>query len=130
MDDTTHTSISAGLAVYGLLTGDRAVAALAGTVFPIVADRATLPYVVYRRAKTAAQPSKAPGSADTVLVEVRCYTADYESGVRLAEAVRSALDFARWRGAGVAVRSCVMTDADEGWEADAYVQQMIFTIKI
>nr|WP_158611158.1 DUF3168 domain-containing protein [Prevotella sp. OH937_COT-195] len=100
-------------------------------IFPIVIDKAELPYILYRRAALEHNPTKAgqPG-ADTVQMEVNVYTAAYSEGVELAEAVRAALDYAQGEISGLKMRSCTLTDSEEGWEDDACVQNMTFTIKL
>lgn len=100
-------------------------------VFPIVIDKATLPYILYRRAALEHNPSKAgqPG-ADTVRIEVVCYTAKYVDGVELAEAVRETLDYAQGEKDGLRVRSCILVDSEEGYEDDAFVQHLDFNVKL
>ena len=63
-------------------------------------------------------------------MEVVCYTARYADGVELAEAVRAALDYKQGERDGVTMRSCVLTDSEEGYEDDAFLQQLIFQVKI
>lgn len=100
-------------------------------IFPIVIDKAQLPYILYRRAALEHNPTKAglPG-ADTVTMEVVCYTAQYAEGVELAESVRAALDYSQGESAGVRMRSCMLTDSEEGYEDDAFMQQLVFQVKI
>ena len=76
-------------------------------------------------------PTKAgyPG-ADTVTIEVICYTEKYGEGVELAEAVRAALDGKQGEKDGLVMRSCVLTDSEEGYDSDAYAQQLVFNVKI
>lgn len=125
------TSLSAGLAVREILAGDEAVARFTGRIFPVAADQAVLPYILYRRAALDHDPSKGgqPG-ADTVLLELEVYTASYSEGVELAEAVRRALDYRQWESPGLRMRGCTLTGSEEGWEDDAYIQSLTFTIKI
>lgn len=124
-------SLSAGAVIRGLLLSDEEVKKRTNKVFPIVIDKATLPYILYRRASLQHNPTKAgmPG-ADTVTMEVVCYTASYADGVELAEAVRTALDYKRGEHDGVTMRSCVLTDSEEGYEDDAFLQQLVFQVKI
>ena len=70
-----------------------------------------------------------PG-ADTVTMEVVCYTAKYAEGVELAEAVRQALDYASGERVGVKMRSCTLADSEEGYEDDAFVQQLVYQVRI
>jgi hypothetical protein len=63
-------------------------------------------------------------------VEVLCFTEQYTDGVLLAEAVRAALDGARAEVDGVVMRSCYLADSEEAWGDDAFVQRLIFNVKI
>lgn len=123
------TSLSAGEIIRAVLTSDETVMGIVTKVFPVATDEARLPYVMYRRANIEQVPSKGLG-ADTVGIEVTCYTEQYTQGVELAEAVRAALDGKQAEIDGLRMRSCVLTDSEEAWEDDAYVQQLVFTIKI
>lgn len=100
-------------------------------IFPIVIDKALLPYILYRRAALEHNSTKAgmPG-ADTVTMEVVCYTAKYAESVELAEAVRSALDYSQRERDGLVMRGCVLDDSEEGYEDDAFFQRLIFRVKI
>lgn len=123
-------SLSAGEIIYSLLTNDETVMSLATKVYPVVVDEATLPYVVYRRSSLQHDPVKGRRGADTVTVEVVCYSKDYTSGVELAEAVRDALDGVQMTSDDIEMRSCYLSDSAESWADDAYIQDLIFTIKI
>ncbi len=100
-------------------------------IFPIAIDSAQLPYILYRRASLQHNPTKAglPG-ADTVTMELVCYTAKYAEGVELAETVRAALDYAQGESDGVRMRSCILSDSEEGYEDDAFVQRLVFQVRI
>lgn len=126
------TSLSAGAIIRSLLLADEAVAAKARKVFPVAIDTtAELPYVLYRRTALEPTPQKTgrPGD-DAVLMEVYCYAATYAESVELAEAVRAALDFATGEAAGLRLRACHLTDSEEGWGDDAFVQKLVFNVKI
>ena len=125
------TSLSAGAVIRSILLSDEEVKKRTNKVFPIVIDQAQLPYILYRRAALQHNPTKAgmPG-ADTVTMEVVCYTAQYAEGVELAEAVRTALDYRQGESGGVTMRSCTLADSEEGFEDDAFVQQLVFQVKI
>lgn len=131
MAEVRKTSLSAGLIIRKILLGSEAVTQRTNKIFPVVIDKAVLPYILYRRAALEPNPTKAgqPG-ADAVQMEVNVYTAAYGEGVELAEAVRAALDYAQGEVPGLKMRSCILTDSEEGWEDDACVQNMTFTIKI
>lgn len=102
-------------------------------VFPVVTDKAVLPYVAYRRMSMEGTPMKtmtSAGNRDTAMVEVICFSKDYEGSVALAEAVREVLDCQRGELDGMVMRSCVLTDSEEGWQDDAYTQRLVFTIRV
>jgi hypothetical protein len=126
----SKSSLSAGEIIRAVLTQDEAVSALTTKVFPVVADEARLPYIVYRRSPFEQTPLKSTHNADTVGIEVLCFTEQYTQGVALAEAVRAALDGKQAESDGLVMRSCYLTDSEEAWQDDAFVQQLVFTIKI
>ncbi len=63
-------------------------------------------------------------------MEVLCISQHYGEGVAIAELVREALDGVSARSESLEMRSCVLTDADEDWTDDAYVQRLVFTLRI
>lgn len=129
--DVNRTSLSAGLVIRPLLSEDKWVKSITSHVFPVVTDTATLPYILYRRSSLEHDPVKTgtPG-ADSIQVEVACFARTYTQSVDLAEATRHALEYTRGEGYGIKMRSCKIADAEESWQDDAFVQQLVFTIKI
>lgn len=132
MEDTKiQTSLSAGSIIRGALLADEAVSAITRNVFPVVVDNARLPYIAYRRVSFEQKAQKTGLKwADTVEVEIVCYAASYEESIRLAEAVRAALDGVQYAIGDLNMRCCTLTGAEEGWQADAYIQRLVFTLKI
>ena len=126
----SKTSLSAGEIIRAVLIEDSEVMARANKVFPVVADSAELPYIVYRRTQLEQDPTKRGRGADTVGIEILCCTENYTEGAELAEAVRGALDGAQGESDGLAMRSCYLADSKEVWRDDAYVQQLVFNVKI
>lgn len=126
----SKSSLSAGEIVRDILVNNAEVAARAKKVFPVVEDSAELPYIVYRRTQLEQEPAKGRRGADTVGIEILCYTQHYTEGVELAEAVRDALDGAQGEKDGLVMRSCYLADSEEAWQDDAYVQQLVFNVKI
>ena len=43
---------------------------------------------------------------------------------------RGALDGVQGETDGLVMRSCHLVDSEEGWQDDAYVQQLVFNVKI
>lgn len=126
----SKSSLSAGEIIRAILIEDSEVMARAKKVFPVVEDSAELPYIVYRRTQLVQTPVKGQRGADTVGIEILCYTAGYTEGVELAEAVRDALDGAQGAQDGLVMRNCYLEDSEEAWQDDAYVQQLVFNVKI
>ena len=126
----SKTSLSAGEIIRAMLVDDAEVMKRTKKIFPVVEDSAELPYIVYRRTQLEQDPTKAGRGADTIGMEILCYTAGYTEGVELAEAVRGALDNRQGETDGLKMRSCYLTDSEEAWQDDAYVQQLVFKIKI
>jgi len=125
------TSLSAGSIIRSILLDDSAVNSITKNIFPVVTDKAILPYILYRRMSLLHNATKAnqPG-ADTIQLEVICYTEKYIDGINLAEAVRSALDYSQGELDGLTMRSCILSGSEEAWQDDAYAQQLVFDIKI
>lgn len=125
-----RTSLSAGEIIRYILMSDSEVSARVKKIFPVVEDSAELPYIVYRRTQLEQEPVKGRRGADTVGIEILCYTQHYTEGVELAEAVRKALDGAQGEVDGLVMRSCYLADSEEAWQDDAYLQQLVFNVKI
>lgn len=128
------TSLSAGLLIRDVLTQNSGVGALTNRVFPVVSEAdATLPYIQYRRVGFTEETSKANArlqGAETSIIEVNCFAGTYAGSVDLAERVRNALDCTQHSSNGLFARSIVLTDAEEAWEDDAYIQVLTFQIKV
>lgn len=125
------TSLSVGKIIRKMLTSDNTVMSMATKVYPIVTDKAELPYIFYRRTKNEQNPVKnGHAGADTVTMEVNCLGTSYDNSIDLAEAVRSVLDGGECEYDGLIMRSCFMSDAVESYIDDAWVQTLVFTIKV
>ena len=124
------TSLSAGIVIYDILSSDTDIAAAVTKIFPVVVDDAELPYIAYRRGKMEQVSVKSGAGADTVTVEVLCFGKTYTESIGIAELVRAALDHVQHTVGGLTMRSCTLTDAEELWQDDAYVQSLTFTIRI
>lgn len=125
------TSLSAGSIIRAVLLADAEVKSRINKIFPVIADKAELPYIVYRRSEMEVAPVKVgQKGADTLQMEVLCYAASYGDGVELAEAVRGALDLKSAGYEGLQMRGCYLCGGEEGFENDAFFQQLIFNIKI
>lgn len=126
------TSLSACEVIYDVLSHDEAIASMVTCIYPVVElTEAVCPYIVYRRTNLSANPQKAgqPGS-DTVEVEVGCFAKGYEDSVELAELVRKALDYTQHATEDLCMRSCHLSGASEEYGGQAFIQNLLFTIKI
>ena len=126
----SKSSLSAGEIIRAVLTSDPEVTARAKKVYPVVEDTAELPYVVYRRTQLEQGQVKGRRGNDNVTIEVLCYTKGYTEGVELAEAVRDALDNKTAESDSLVMRSCYLTDSEEAWQDDAYLQVLVFNVKM
>lgn len=124
----SKTVLSAGIIIREILITSETVRT--NKVYPIVTDEAQTPYIVYRRIGLRGNPVKTGAGADTIQLEVLCFEADYSRSVELAESVREALENRRYETDGLRMRSCVLEDSEETWQDDAYVQRLVFNVKI
>lgn len=116
-----------------LLSEDEKVKSLTGMVYPVIApEKAVCPYIVFRRAKVMTRPEKTPAHADTALIEVLCCGSSYSQSVELAEAAAKCLDGiqATSDDGSIRMRSCFLSNATEGWEAQTFIQSLTFTVRI
>ncbi len=133
MDAELHrTSISAGLVIYNLLKDDPSVSAMATKIFPVAvtAEEVQLPFIVFRALKQEPTVTKPQKGFDTCLVSVDCAAANYEDAVTLAELTRSALEDKEFEKEGLVLGLCILTDREEFYEDDAFVERLIFTITV
>lgn len=136
------TSISAGEIIFDILSNDEKVMGKVTKIFPIVTDNANLPYVAYRCEDGSEQPQKGGMGADTLVMNIACFSEEYLEGLRIAEAVRAALDGKQHaieytdedtgESKSLTMRSCYYTGRREQWieDGNAFVQELLFNIKI
>ena len=125
-------SLSAGVVFCSALAESRDVTDLVGSVIPAIGENQDqpLPYISFRRIKLEATPQKSgqPG-ADIIQEELLCCTDNYEEGIKIAEAVRTALDFQSYESDGLKMRACWLADSEEIRKNGIYIQRMIFNAK-
>ena len=126
------TSLSAGLLIREILLDNQDVSAITNHIFPIVTDKADLPYILYKRSGISHTCNKGRSDNDTIQMDVICFTTTYAESIDLAEAVRAALDGieAVSNDKSLRLRSCNLVDGSEGWQDDAYMQSLTFEVKI
>jgi hypothetical protein len=130
----SKTSLSAGELIREILLESADVSARTNKIFPVAVDKAVLPYILYRRAAMEQTPAKGEKQgADSVNMEIICFAADYDQCLELAEAVRDALDNlhnVQSNDGTLVLRASTLVDSEEAWQDDAYVQQLIFNVRI
>ncbi|MBD5372805.1 MAG: DUF3168 domain-containing protein [Bacteroides sp.] len=125
------TSLSAGQMIRSILLEDEEVSARVTKIFPVDTTEARLPYIVYRRAGMEPRPTKSGRPAsDWIQEEIYCYCASYTESVELAELVRNRLDNLVAEDCGYRISGCYLSDSEEGYENDAFIQKLVFSIKI
>lgn len=126
------TSISARYIIAAILGNDEALQGLGITdVFPTVLEKeAILPYISYQRTGMSQQAVKTGQGADAAQITVNCYAAEYEESLLIAEAVRAALDGRQATYEDMRMRSCTLEGSSEEWADDAYIQELVFNVKI
>lgn len=133
MDAELHrTSISAGLVIYKLLSGDPSVKGMATKIFPVAvtAESVNLPFIVFRAVKQEPTETKPQKGYDSCLIAVDCAAENYEDSVTLAELARAAIEDKECEIEGLSLGISLLTDREEFYEEDAYVERLIFTITI
>ena len=128
-----NTSLSAGIVIADVLQADDAVKAITSTVVPVFSpvESLQLPYIVYRRLKMNVRSvAQSVRGAESVEIEVACYAASYSDSVKLAEAVRAALDHRQAGAEGLHMRCCTLVDSSEDYYDDAYMQTLVFDVKV
>ena len=124
-------SILSASKIIGAVLNDK-VGALVTKIFPVIAaESAQLPYICYYRDGLTQDPVKgcSPGACSAV-IKILCLTSDYGEGVELAELIKEALDGRSWKHGELNMRICTLSDAKEYYADDAFVQLLIFNVKI
>lgn len=133
MDARSHkTSISAGLLIFALLSEDPDVSRMASRIFPVAinAEDVPLPFVVFRALKSEDTQTKPSRGYDTCMMAVDCAGGTYEEAVELAEHVRAALEDKECERGGLSLGLCFMSDREEFYDSDAFIERLIFTITV
>ena len=131
---SAKTILSATAVLHDILTKDKAVAAITGTLFPIVGPTDTgLPYIAIQREALTGTAVKGNRPPHRALVNVDCYHDNYGGSLELAEAVAAAMESYNENPReihGLYVRQIMLTDATELVDGDAFCQSLKFEITI
>jgi hypothetical protein len=124
-----------GKAIYRLLKDSTDVGAIcADRIYPELAQQdADAPFIVYTVTDTTPSATKnATSKLDTARVELYCVSNDYETGMDLGIAVRSALDRVSGTVSGVEVQSIDFDTSDIQFDPDqrVYVLEQTYDVRI
>lgn len=125
-------SLQIGKAIYNILSNDTRVTDSVGhKIYPLIADTGTtFPFIVYKR--TGIKPSDSKDrfiySEDTY-VEVVIASDKYNESIEIADMVKDALQGKRGDYSGINIYDIGMTDADEDYIEDTFIQTLTFNIK-
>lgn len=99
--------------------------------FPIIAEQGTpQPFAVYRRTGVTLPYTKDRYNYEEVAsYEVIITASTYPECVRLAQDVKARLDGLRGEWEGNHITEIKLTNTDEDWHNDGYIQRLYFTIK-
>lgn len=100
--------------------------------YPIVAEKgANFPYSVYRRTAMSGKTSKDGYTfEEAISIEIVVVATTYSESVKLAHEVKTQLEQQRGRFEGINITGITLTNANEDWSSDAYIQRLFFTIDI
>lgn len=121
------TSLQIGKAIYSILA-DNGIT----NVYPLVADEGTtFPFIVYRRIGLTPSSTKDRFNyKEMATVELIVASSTYDSGVELAEQVKSTLLGKRGTYNEINIGDIYLEDADEDYLEDTFVQKLTFNIEI
>ena len=126
-------SILVGKAIINILQADAEVKKLLDEkIFPLVADEnTTFPFMVYRRNGLDVEGNKDSFvDEQNVKMEFAVASDSYGSSLNIAIKVTDALVGKRGAFLGINISRIELSDATEDYIDDAYVQNLVFKIKI
>ena len=125
-------SLQVGKAIYNLLSNDANVTGrVQNKIYPLIADTGTtFPFIVYRR--TGIEPSDSKDRfiyKEDTYVEVAIASDKYNESIEIADSVKDALQGKRGNYSGINIQDIRMTNADEDYIEDTFIQNLTFNIK-
>lgn len=125
-------SLQVGKAIYSLLSSNQQLVSMVdGNIFPLIAEiNTTFPFIVYRREAITPQYTKDYWTSDEVMINVMVASNDYVESIEIADLVRQSLDQKKGEYSGIKIRDLRLTQADEDFIDDTYIQYLTFKIKI
>ena len=96
-------------------------------VYPLIADQGTkFPFITYRRSGSGDQQNKDSIYEETTNVEIVVVSNTYEESIDIAQKCRDIFETSKTQK----IKKISLADAQEDYQEDAFVQTLIFTIKI
>lgn len=102
------------------------------TCYPIIAEKGTnYPFCVYRRTALSGNNSKDGYTyKETISIEIIVCATTYSESVKCAHEIKTQLEKQRGRFENINITNIALTNANEDWSGDAYVQRLYFNIDI
>lgn len=123
LSERKRTGLSIGIAIRQIMS------ALGVPVFPVVSmEDVSLPYVVYYRGSMQDTGVKGFGGSRTYTVRLLCFASTYDGSLEIAEAADALMADAAGEYDGVVVRGVMPSDASEGYNGNAYYQELTYRI--
>lgn len=121
-------SLQIGKVIYHILSNDTGIVdKVENKIYPLVADvDTTFPFIVYRRTKVVPADSKDRFVySEDIYVEVIVASDKYNEGVEIADLVRDSLQKGKYND----IKDIQLSDADEEYKEDTFIQNLTFKIK-
>lgn len=123
LSERGRTGLSLGIAIRRILSS------VGVPVFPVVSmAEVTLPYIVYCRQSMEDNDVKGFRGSRKYVVSLLCFSETYDGSLELAEAADAAMSAAAGEYDGIVLRGIVPADASEGYNGDAYYQELKYRI--
>lgn len=121
-------SLQIGKAIYHILSNDKDVVdKVQNKIYPLIADvDTTFPFIIYKR--TGIEPADSKDRfiySEDVYVDVVIASDKYNESIEIADLVRTAL----LQGSYDDIKDINLTDADEDYIEDTFIQNLTFKIK-
>ena len=121
-------SLQIGKAIYNILSNDKNITNRVGKkIYPLIADvDTTFPFIIYKRTGIIPADSKDRFIySEEVYVEVVIACDKYNESIEIADLVRSTLTTGKYNE----IKDIQITDADEDYIEDTFIQNLTFKIK-
>jgi hypothetical protein len=123
--------------VYSVLSENEDIVSIVGdSLYPITVpstgedNETKVPYPIIIYTRTSISPTYAKTCVtDEATVEMICWSKSYTESVNLIDLVRTAFENNSGEYEDLKVRTCYITDADEGYVYPAYYQRLILIFK-